>query len=167
MDRRSFLKAVGAIFVLGACNSANAFSFKRENSITLERLKEEAVGYDHVVADSDGEIKKYKGKGLKPIFEHLKKDNFKNCFVYDKLTGKASALLLAYGKAKKLYTRTLSREALPILEKYNIEYEVEILTDYIINWSKTDKCPMEKAVENTDNPQSAYKILKSKFQDLS
>lgn len=134
---------------------------KQENS--LAGMKELLKSHALVVAYNDGTVKTYDDNGIKPLFRHLENGNFEGAYVFDKVTGKASALVLAYGGASKLYTGILSKEAIPVLEKYNIEYESEKTVDHIVNRTGDDKCPMEKTVESIEEPEEAFTVLKERF----
>lgn len=146
---------VCAVLVLGCAAKAGKVSFEEMKNL----LKEHAL----VVAYHDGTVKIYDDNGIKPLFKHLETGNFKGAYVFDKVTGKASSLILAYGGAENLYTGVLSKEAIPVLERHNIEYSADIIVDFIENRDKTDKCPMEKTVAGIDDPQEAYAVLKEKF----
>ena len=112
-----------------------------------------------IVAYYDGTFKTYDDKGIIPLFKHLDGGDFRDCDVYDKVTGKASSLILAYGGARTLYTGVLSKEAIPVLEKYNIKYQADKTVDYIINRTGDDKCPLEKLVTDIFEPEEGYKKL--------
>ncbi|MCL2144581.1 MAG: DUF1893 domain-containing protein [Endomicrobia bacterium] len=137
----------------------------KKSGISLNDMKELVKDHALVVAYNDGAVKTYDDKGIKPLFKHLENGNFKDSYVFDKVTGKASSLILAYGGADKLHTGILSKEAVPVLKKYNIKYSADKIVDYIINNTGDDKCPIEKTVANIDNPQEAYKVLKEKFNE--
>ena len=151
------LTAVIAAVVISAGCAA------KQSAISLEGIKELAKGHALVVACDDGTVKTYDDNGIIPLFKHLENGNFSNSYIFDKVTGKASSLILAYGGASNLYTGILSKEAIPVLEKYNINYSADQIVDYIINRAGDDKCPMEKSVTDIDDPQEAYEILKEKF----
>ena len=53
-----------------------------------------------------------------------------------------------------------------ILEKYNIPYEYKTLVDKIINRTGDDICPMEKTVQDVDDPKIAYELLDAKIKSL-
>lgn len=150
--------ALAAGATLFAC-AAKQNGFPPESEMK-ELLKAHAL----VVAYQDGSFKTYDQNGIKPLFLHLEENgDFKNAHVYDKVTGKASAMVLAYGSAEKLHTGILSKEAIPVLEKYNIEYSADETVDYILNRDESDKCPMEKTVEKIDDPAEAFNALKERF----
>ena len=161
MKKQRFLvfSAVLLFFVaiVSGCAAVN------KKSISLNELKELSKNHALVVGYNNGIVKTYDDNGIKPLFKHLEAGNFKNAYVFDKVTGKASSLILAYGGAARLYTGILSKEAVPVLEKYDISYSADKIVDYIINNSGDDKCPMEKSVTDIDDPEEAYKVLKEKF----
>jgi hypothetical protein len=135
----------------------------KRDVVSVNDLKEMLKSHALIVAYHNGEIKTYDDKGIVPLFKQLENGDFRDCDVFDKVTGKASSLVLAYGGATNLYTGILSKEAIPVLEKYGIKYQAEKIVDYIINVKGDDKCPMEKTVTNIEEPEEAYKALKEKF----
>ena len=174
MDRRGFLKLAGIALGLGVTEKTFAFGGAfgnmlntKETIVDLDKLREFSKKYDFVVFYKNGTTKTYNGRGIKPLMDHLEHNNFKKAHVYDKVTGRASALLLAYGKAGKLYTGRLSKQAIPVLEKYNIDYEADELVDYIENPTRTGRCIMENTSANIDNPKVAYSVLKAKLKELA
>ncbi|MCL2484588.1 MAG: DUF1893 domain-containing protein [Endomicrobia bacterium] len=163
MKKQSFLKIL-ALFIVAMFAGFGCSGGKSESKISLADIKDLAKGHALVVAYNDGRALTYDDNGIKPLFKHIDAyGSFKDSYVFDKVTGKASALILAYGGAARLYTGVLSKEAIPVLEKYNIEYSADAIVDYIINRSGDDKCPIEKSVAGIDDPEEAYKVLKEKF----
>lgn len=106
--------------------------------------------------------------GIKPVIDRLNEniDYFKDLIVADKIIGKASAMLLCLSKVKEVYCIVLSVQGKAILEKYQIPYHYETLTDAIINRKGDDICPMEKAVSNIDDLLQAYNALKDKLKAI-
>jgi len=156
-----FLKDLAlAAVMLGALAGCAAVN----SQTALPDLKQLAQNHALVVVYADGTVKTYDDNGIKPLFKHLDAcGNFKDSYIYDKVTGKASTLILAYGGAAHLYTGVLSKEAIPILEKHGINYSADTLVDYIVNREGNDKCPIEKTVAGIEDPKAAYEILKDKF----
>ena len=130
------------------------------------RVAELAPHHALVIAGADGTIRTYDGRGLRPLFNALEENGVKDAYVYDKVTGRASSLLLAYGGAKELHTGMLSQEAIPILEKYHIKYTADKTVPYILNRSKTGSCPMENVARSLDDAQTAYPQIKQGFENL-
>jgi hypothetical protein len=82
--------------------------------------------------------------------------------VADKVVGRAVALLCAYTGIKAIYAETLSMKARDVLEKAGITCEWKGLVDTILDRSKNDVCPFEKAAAGISSPKEAYE----KFEDL-
>ena len=72
---------------------------------------------------------------------------------------------LACGAQAVSYTH-LSSHALDVFEKYKIKTYYGNLVEYIINRDKTGMCPMEKAVLEVDEPNTAYDVLKKKIAEM-
>lgn len=134
--------------------------------VSQEELLTLAKGHDLVAVFPDGRVETYNGRGLGPLLTHLEKGDLKGAQMYDKVTGRASALLLAYGEAASLHTGMLSKEAIPILEKYHISYTADKEVDFILNRAKTGSCPMETAARELDDAQTAFPILQSSYRHL-
>ncbi len=137
-----------------------------QKTVSQEELLALAKGHDLVAVFPDGRVETYNGRGLGPLLTHLETGDLKDAQMYDKVTGRASALLLAYGGAKSLHTGMLSKEAIPILTKYHISYSADKEVDYILNRSKTGSCPMETAARPLEDAQQAFPILKASYQAL-
>lgn len=100
------------------------------------------------------------GKGIKPLLELMKKQiALSEYSVADKIVGKAAALLFIKMKVSSVYGSVMSEKARDIFLHYNIPFFYKTLTKEIINRRGNDLCPMEKAVENVNDPDKAYVIL--------
>ena len=154
------------LFVAGCAAQHPQTNQADVSSAVQKRVQELSAHHALVVALPDGQIRTYDGRGLQPLFDALANNGVKDAYVYDKVTGRASSLLLAYGGAKELHTGLLSQEAIPILEKYGIKYTAPKTVPYILNRSKTGSCPMETVARNLDNAQSAYPQIKAGFEQL-
>lgn len=157
-----FLLACGALLMACAASAPQT----AVSADVQKRVQELSPQHALVVALPDGQIRTYDGRGLQPLFDALADNGVKDAYVYDKVTGRASSLLLAYGGAKELHTGLLSQEAIPILEKYNIKYTAQKTVPYILNRSKTGSCPMETVARHLDDAQSAYPHIEQGFQQL-
>lgn len=100
-------------------------------------------------------------KGLKPLMMAIAqyKEEIKGAILADKIIGKAGALLAIHGGISEVYAHTISDCAKDILNKNGIRLESNRVVPYIINREGTDKCPMEKLVENIEVPEEAYKAI--------
>ena len=99
------------------------------------------------------------------MINYLKENDFENAYVADKRIGKASALLLVYGKVRQVYTPVISKPAVKVFEDNNVKYRADEIVENIKNQSGTDLCPMEKKVMNIDSPQEAYELFSELFKD--
>ena len=103
--------------------------------------------------------------GLRPLMNwlHQSPEIFEGSYVIDKVVGKASAMLLTYGGARKIHGKLMSRPADEFLTAHGIEHTYDVLTDYILNQDQSDMCPMEKRVKDLKEPEEAFAVLKPIF----
>lgn len=101
--------------------------------------------------------------GLAPLFDWIEEDpDFLNgAEATDKIVGKAAALIYVHCHIGKVHGKTMSKSAVEVFEKYNIEYSYDILTDKIINRLGTGLCPMETVVLDIDDPKEAFEKLQN------
>ncbi|MGN0015309.1 MAG: DUF1893 domain-containing protein [Candidatus Gastranaerophilaceae bacterium] len=158
MNRRNFIKSLflGLCGAILASNSVNAGVFKpSKNKMDKLLQKHSLVVYKNL------RISYYDGRGISPLMQYLENDDFSGAYVADKRIGKASALLLAYGNVKEVYTPVISKPAIEVFKKYNIDFFAVKIVDNILNRDLTDLCPMEKKVKNIDDPKEAYELFKA------
>ncbi len=86
--------------------------------------------------------------------------------VADRVVGKAIALLCAYAKIGEVYAVVLSRKALGIIKKHKIKVQWKDLVDNVLDISKTEVCPFEKASVEISEPIKAYSIFKDLRRNL-
>ena len=103
--------------------------------------------------------------GLRPLMNwlHQSPEIFEDSYVIDKVVGKASAMLLTYGGARKIHGKLMSRPADEFLTAHGIEHTYDVMTDYILNQDQSDMCPMEKRVKDLKEPEEAFAALKPIF----
>ena len=134
----------------------------------LQRAKEllENGGYTCVILR---ESKAYYGvkRGIAPLLEFVDSGiDFTGFSAADKIVGKAAALLYIKMKLTAVYAEVLSVSAAEILKKNGVEYGYGTLAENIINRKGDGICPMEKAVLNTDDPDTAVTVLKQTLKSL-
>ena len=158
MNKRSFIKSIVlcALGVMLVFNSAQAKRSGQTEKILREQLQTHAL-----VVIKDNQMTCYDGKGISPLLKYLEQGDFKNATVGDKKIGRASALLLVHGKAKKVYTPVISKPAIEVLEAFDVDYTADKIVDNILNQTQTDLCPMEKKVKGVTSPDDAYELLKT------
>ncbi len=106
-------------------------------------------------------------RGIKPLLNLYESErNFKNFSAADKVIGKAAAFMYALLGIKEIFSFVISEKALEVFEKYGIDIKYEECSPNIINRTKTDICPMEKAVLNISSAKEAYKAICAKLTNL-
>lgn len=131
------------------------------------RTEFEAGQYSLLAETQSGRYASYAG-GILPILKPLVKDAtfFDQAVVYDKVIGKAAALLLIKGKAKAIYGELMSESAKAVLEAAGIAFSYQKLCQRIQNKEKTGICPMEASVLETTDPEVAFQILAKKLSHV-
>lgn len=136
----------------------------------LESAKEQLHNNNNfsIVIVGENDVYTSTKHGVAPLLEILDggDDVIKNSFVADKVVGKAAALLMVKGGVKEVYADIISSHALDVFEKYKVKTYYGNLVEYIINRDKTGMCPMEKAVLEVDEPNTAYDVLKKKIAEM-
>lgn len=106
-----------------------------------------------------------KEKGIRPLMELLEQEGLplNGGFLADKVIGKAAALLAVYGGVSQIYAGIISEAALRVLQAEEVYCEYEKAVPYIVNRTKTGRCPMESAVWEISDAEMAYRVLKEKI----
>lgn len=107
-----------------------------------------------------------KRKGIVPVLDLVDKGTYEGYYACDLIVGKAAALLYVLLKVSAVHAVVITNTAKTILENAGIIVTYDTLTDRIINRDKTDICPMEKAVETTNDAVEAYHLIKEKLNQL-
>ena len=123
-------------------------------------------GYTCIVSNGD-DIYPSVERGIRPLVELIRSGiNSKGFFAADKVVGKAAALLYAYMGVSVLYACVASADALKVCERYGISLCYDTLTENIINRKGDGLCPMELAVADIDDPETAYAAVAAKSAEL-
>lgn len=105
--------------------------------------------------------------GIKPLLDFLDSgEDFKGFSAADKIVGKAAAFLYVLLEVKEVYAEVLSKSAVPVFLSYGIPYSCGTLTENIINRKGTGLCPMEKAVQDTEEAEEAYEQIKAALEQI-
>ncbi len=141
---------------------SNAFAEDEKcGDFTIEELALK-LGTHSLLVYQKGQITFQDEHGIQPLLIQIKKKGLKNAIAVDKVIGKAAALLMVYGKVKQVHTNIIAKDAIPVFEKYKVEYSYNEVVDYIQNNKKDGLCPMEQKVLNVNSPKKAYKIFAKK-----
>lgn len=91
-------------------------------------------------------IFKSRAPRLEPLILCIKKHKkeMRGAIVFDKIVGRAAAILLVYAKVKEVWTPTISADGKKYLEKNKIKVIFEKEVRCIMNRKGDDLCPMEK-----------------------
>lgn len=124
----------------------------------------ETGGYTCVLCNGE-QILTDTRRGVRPLLELLESNNtYQEFSAADKVVGKAAAFLYQLLGVKAVYARIISQPALNVLTACDILTEYDSLVSAIRNRDNTGFCPMETAVWDMQDPQSAlaaiYRIIK-------
>lgn len=113
-----------------------------------------------IYVEKDGkEIFSSKEGMLKPLLESIKQTDMRGVVVYDKVVGRAAALLFAYAEVKKVYGVIMSEAAIDILKKYNISHTACKVVKNILNREGNGTCPMEILSFSVKTPEEFYRLV--------
>ena len=139
-----------------------AFCAQKKISEDIKSMLINKLDDSSLVIYKDNQTKTYKEHGLEPLLIYLEENNFKDSYVFDKIVGRAAALLYVYGDADYVYADKISKPAIEILKKNHIKYEAKNVVEEIQNKSKTGLCPFEELTKNIINPVQAYGLIYKK-----
>ena len=108
------------------------------------------------------------GQGIAPlivIYEN-NPEFLKDSTVVDKVIGKAAAMMIILGGAKKAYGEIMSAAACDYLSARNCKVGYSERIDVINNRSGDGMCPLENSVLDTDDPETGYHLLKETISRL-
>ncbi len=136
--------------------------------ISNERLKALLAEENLTCVLSDGNrLIKSRERGVKPLIGFIESGkSFKGFTAADKVVGKAAALLYALMGVSSLYASVISEGALTVCKSFGISVEYGTLTQNIINRRGDGFCPMEQAVADISDPQTAFNAVKEKLKNL-
>ena len=121
-----------------------------------------------LVAVSNSEIYFSHDRGVSPILNLIDTNPqfFRGASVADKVIGKAAAMLLSKYGVAEIHAVLVSERALDYLKGKPTKITYDTAVDHIINRDKTDMCPMEKCVLNTDNEDEAEALIRATREKL-
>ena len=99
---------------------------------------------------------------LLPLLEYT--DSFaayhQQIVVFDKVIGRAAALLCARADCREVYSPLGSQLAVKALEEYSIKYHLTKIVPFIKQLDRDDMCPMEK-LSLDKGPEEFYKAIRN------
>lgn len=88
-------------------------------------------------------------------------ERLRGAVVADKLIGKAAAALMITGGVKEVHTNLICTPAREMLEKAGVQVLAAQEVEMILNRDKTGQCPMDRRINDTDDPAECVAILKN------
>lgn len=124
--------------------------------------------YSCLAAENEKIVYQAAGIGVKPIITPMRENRkfFQNKIVADTKVGKAAAMLLALSGAQYVYGQVMSKSAVALLKKHNIECSYETLAEYIPNRTNTGMCPLEMSILTEDDLEAGFVKLENKIKEL-
>jgi len=107
-------------------------------------------------------ISREKGIGLLVRLLNKKPNLIRSKIIFDKIIGRAAALLLVYAKVGEVHALIGSFQAAKVFKKHRIYCQFKKKVPSILNQKKCDICPYEK-LSKGKTPSGFYKLVKNKF----
>jgi len=128
----------------------NAKSLVKSGEATLIATKGGSIVY----RDSGG--------GIAPLVKlyESNRDILAGADVFDKAVGKAAAMILILGGARKVYGELMSESAAAYLNSRGVKTDCAHKAEMILNRDGTGICPFENAVRDTDDASEGYENIK-------
>ncbi|MBE7091152.1 MAG: DUF1893 domain-containing protein [Clostridiales bacterium] len=136
--------------------------------MTKETVKNllEKENYTCVIANS-AQVFTSRTRGVRPLVQFVQSGEIPaGCVAADKVVGKATASLYVLLKIRALYAKVISKPALALLNAQGIETAYETLVPHIINRTGDGICPFEQTVLGMEDPQTSYKAILNKMQEI-
>lgn len=139
----------------------------------MERLIELLHSNNHslVVSSASGEIRCYDGRGVSDLYNIYVNDAsfLDGASIADKVVGLGAAAIMALGNVKKLHTDVISEDASDLLARYGLDVSYSLKVPYIINRSRTGRCPLESLLADNDTSSLEYMwaVIKKFVSDMT
>jgi len=101
---------------------------------------------------------------LLPLVEYIDKfaPYHRNVVIFDKIMGRAAALLCVKASCQEVYSPLGSQLAVEVLDEYGIKHHLTRIVPYIQKPSQEDMCPME-ALSIGKEPEEFYQLIRDSF----
>lgn len=109
-----------------------------------------------------------KERGVKPLLQWLNDENdYKGFCASDKVVGKAAAFLYVALGVDEVSAEVISEPAIDVFSRYGINCYYGTAVKAIFNRDNTGLCPMEAAVKDISDTESAVCAIKEKIAVLN
>ena len=97
---------------------------------------------------------------LLPLVEYIEEcaTNHRDVVIFDKIMGRAAALLCIKASCREIYSPLGSQLAAEVLEEYGIKHHLSQIVPCIQKTNDEDMCPMEK-LSLDKKPEEFYRLL--------
>ena len=121
-----------------------------------------------VVIKQEEVLHKRTGKGISPFLDLIEStsEDFSGCVIGDRLLGRASAFLCRYVNAAGVYAVKGTKNALAVLMVGGVLGQVDMIISQISNRSQDGLCPFERAVQSTESPEEAFRLIQQTLLKL-
>ena len=108
------------------------------------------------------------GHGVKPLIAAYESDQqlLQGAVLVDRVIGKAAAMLAVLGGVKGVYGFIMSQSAKEYLQRHGVAAECGSCVTVIKNRTGDDLCPLEKSVQEIEDPAEGYVRLKETIRVL-
>lgn len=106
------------------------------------------------------------GHGIADTLELLDDGKFYKATVCDKVVGRAAAAVFIAGRAKKVWAKVMGEDALALLKKHGVDASAEKMVKGVLNKDLSDRCPLEKAADGTDDPKQIVKQVRKQQERM-
>lgn len=126
-----------------------------------------AGGYSCVIANGD-RIRTFTQRGVADLYDLLVQEPefLHGASVADKVICKAAASLMVLGGVREVYTRTISRPALQLLQEAGVMVTCDEIVDHIINRDRTGWCPLEQASRDLHSAKEIFPVIEKFIANL-
>lgn len=121
----------------------------------------------HSLVIDNGRIHKFDGRGVSDLFRLLQEvpDILCGSSIADKVIGKAAAALMIQGNVREVYGDIISTSAISLFRKNGVEISFATEVHHIINRTKSDWCPIEKACYELDSIDEIFNVVQSFYSN--
>lgn len=121
-----------------------------------------------VIIKNNNIISTATGQGISPLISIYedKPEILDGAFVVDKIIGKAAAMMIVLGGAKRAYGEIMSASAFDYLKEHGCVTEYGERIEVVVNRAGDGMCPLERSVLDTDDPEVGYHLLKETINRL-
>jgi hypothetical protein len=119
-------------------------SHQFKHPYSLKQFKKD--GFSLAVFKCDRLIFHSREKNLRPLVKFITKFGWRqdNLVMYDKYIGRAAALLFVGLEPQHIYSPIISKAAIPILKKNNVEYSAKKIVPHLMGVASQGTCVWEK-----------------------